>query len=141
MRTYEVAFIAAPTLTPEELEAFVAQMQTVVEGKNGKVVKVDNWGKKSLAYKIKKFRDGYYVILTLEADGAIIAELERRFRVADHVIRFISVRVDQDLKRSTKMKASRQRKMPTAAVPGFQQVSAVEPEPPAGPAEPAAPAE
>jgi len=110
VRTYEVAFIVAPTLTPEELDAFIAQMQTVVEGKSGKVVKVDNWGKKSLAYKIKKFRDGYYVILTVEADGAIIAELERRFRVADHVIRFISVRIDEDLKRAEKMKAARQRK-------------------------------
>ena len=112
MRTYEVAFIAAPTLTPEELDAFIAQMQTVVEGKNGKVVKVDNWGKKPLAYKIKKYRDGYYVIFTLEADGPIIAELERRFRVADHVIRFLSVRIDEDLKRSEKMTAARRRKAP-----------------------------
>ena len=117
MRTYEVAFIAAPTLTPEELDAFIAQMQTVVEGKNGKVVKVDNWGKKSLAYKIKRFRDGYYVILTMDADGAIIAELERRFRVADHVIRFLSVRIDEDLKRSEKMKAARQRKSSSRPVP------------------------
>lgn len=141
MRTYEVAFIAAPTLTPEELEAFIAQMQTVVEGKNGKVVKVDNWGKKSLAYKIKKFRDGYYVILTLEADGAAIAELERRFRVADHVIRFLSVRIDEDLKRSSKMKAARQRKLPPAPAPINEPVSAPEPAPPSAPAAPAAPAE
>jgi small subunit ribosomal protein S6 len=117
VRTYEVVFIAAPTLTPEELDAFIAQMQTVVEGKNGKVVKVDNWGKKSLAYKIKKFRDGYYVILTLDADGAIIAELERRFRVADHVIRFLSVRIDEDLKRSEKMKAARQRNSKSRPAP------------------------
>ncbi len=110
MRTYEVVFIAAPTLSNEELEAFIAHTQTVVEGKNGKVVKVDNWGKKSLAYKIKRYRDGYYVVLTLEGDGPMIAELERRFRVTDHIIRFISVRIDQDLKRSEKLKAMRQRK-------------------------------
>jgi small subunit ribosomal protein S6 len=131
VRTYEVAFIAAPTLTPEELDAFVAQMKTVVEGKNGTVTKVDNWGKKSLAYKIKKFRDGYYVILTLEADGAIIAELERRFRVTDYVIRFISVRTDQDLKRSEKMKASRQRKMSSAQAPAHEPVIEPEAAPPA----------
>jgi len=131
VRTYEVAFIAAPTLTPEELDAFTAQMQTVVEGRNGKVVKVDNWGKKSLAYKIKKYRDGYYVILTLEADGAIIAELERRFRVADHVIRFLSVRIDEDLKRSEKMKASRQRKSGSKPVPASQPMIEPEGEPPA----------
>jgi small subunit ribosomal protein S6 len=131
VRTYEVAFIAAPTLTPEELDAFVAQMKTVVEGKNGTVTKVDNWGKKSLAYKIKRFRDGYYVILTLEADGAIIAELERRFRVADHVIRFISVRTDQDLKRSEKMKVSRQRKMATVPTPAHEPEIEPEAAPPA----------
>lgn len=130
MRTYEVAFVAAPTLTPEELDAFIAQMRAVVEGKNGKVVKVDNWGKKSLAYKIKRFRDGYYVILSLEADGAIIAELERRFRVADHVIRFLSIRIDEDMKRAEKMKAARQRKAgekPVAAAPQMDEYDALPP--------------
>jgi small subunit ribosomal protein S6 len=135
VRTYEVAFIAAPTLTPEELDAFIAQMQAVVEGKSGKVVKVDNWGKKSLAYKIKKFRDGYYVILTVEADGTIIAELERRFRVADHVIRFLSVRIDEALKRSEKMKAARQRKnisKPPSPAPQADEYDAVPPAAPLG---------
>ena len=88
MRTYEVVFIAAPTLTSEELDAFVAQMQAVVQDKNGKVIKVDNWGKKAMAYRLKRFRDGYYVILTIEADGAAITELERRFRVSDFVSAF-----------------------------------------------------
>lgn len=133
MRTYEVAFIAVPTLTSEALDAFIAQMQSVVEGKNGKVVKVDNWGKKPLAYRIKRFRDGYYVILTLLADGAIIAELERRFRVADHVIRFLSVRVDEDLKRSEKMKIARQRKSVSRPAPAPQPASEYEAVPPAAP--------
>ena len=110
MRTYEVVFIAAPTLTNEELEAFITHAQSVVEGKNGKVVKVDNWGKKPLAYKIKKYRDAYYVVLTIEADGSAIAELERRFRVTDHIIRYLSVRIDEGLKRSEKIKAARQKK-------------------------------
>jgi len=122
VRTYEVAFIAVPTLTPEELDAFIAQMQSVIEGRNGRVVKVDNWGKKSLAYKIKKFRDGYYVILTIEADGAIVAELERRFRVADHVIRFLSIRIDEDLKRAEKMKIARQRKAGSKPAPAALQI-------------------
>ncbi len=131
MRTYEVVFVAAPTLSNEELEAFIKHTQTVVEGKNGKVIKIDNWGKKSLAYKIKKYRDGYYVVLTLEGDGAMIAELERRFRVTDFVIRFISVRIDEDLKRSEKLKAMRQRKAaskhpPAASLPEVGQ----EPVPP-----------
>jgi len=110
VRTYEVVFLTAPTLTSEELEGFTAQMQAVVEGKDGKVVKVDTWGKKSLAYNIGKHREGHYVVLTLEADGAAIAELERRFRVTDHVMRFLSVRLDEDLKRSEKLKEARRRK-------------------------------
>jgi len=115
VRNYEVVFIAAPTLTSEELDGFINHAQTVVEGKNGKVVKVDNWGKKSLAYKIKKFREGYYVVLSIEGDGSAIAELERRFRVTDYIIRFLSVRVDQDLKRSEKIKSTRHRKGPKQA--------------------------
>jgi len=110
VRTYEVVFVAAPTLTSEELDAFIALLQGVVDNKNGKLVKVENWGKRSLAYKIKRYRDAYYVVLTVEADGALIAELERRFRVTDHVIRFLSVRIDEDLKRSEKIKAARQKK-------------------------------
>ena len=112
VRNYEVVFIAAPTLTSEELDAFINHAQTVIEGKNGKIVKVDNWGKKSLAYKINKFREGYYVVLSIEAEGGAIAELERRFRVTDFIIRFISVRIDEDIKRSEKIKAARRRKAP-----------------------------
>jgi small subunit ribosomal protein S6 len=130
VRTYEVVFVAAPSVTNEELDAFINLMQTVVEGKNGKVVKVDNWGKKPLAYKIKKYRDGYYVVLTLEADGAVIAELERRFRVTDYIIRFLSVRIDEDLKRSEKLKAARQKKSASKAT---AQPQAAPPEPEAAP--------
>ena len=119
MRNYEVVFIAAPTIASEELDGFIDHIQAVVESKNGKVVKVDNWGKKSLAYRIKKFREGYYVVLTIDGDGSAIAELERRFRVTDYIIRFISVRIDEDLKRSEKIKAARQKKggKPTPEVP------------------------
>lgn len=117
MRNYEVVFVAAPTLSSEELEGFINHIQTVIEGKNGKVVKVDNWGKKSLAYKIKRFREGYYVVLTIEGDGGAIAELERRFRVTDYILRFISVRVDHALKRSEKIKAARQKKSSARVLP------------------------
>ncbi len=118
MRTYEVVFVAAPTLTSEELDGFVAHVQGVVEGKNGKIAKIDNWGKRPLAYKIKKYRDAYYVVLTIEGDGAVIAELERRFRVTDYIMRFLSVRIDEDLKRSEKLRTVRQRK---SAAPRVQE--------------------
>lgn len=130
MRNYEVVFIAAPTLTSEELEGFINHVQTVVESKNGKVVKVDNWGKKSLAYRIKKFREGYYVVLSIDGDGGVIAELERRFRVTDYIIRFISVRIDEDMKRAEKIKAARQKKgakQAPAAAPDTETAQTVEP--------------
>ena len=117
MRNYEVVFVAAPTLASEELDSFIEHIQTVVESKNGKVVKIDNWGKKSLAYKIKRFREGYYVVLTIEGDGSAITELERRFRVTDYIIRYISVRIDEAVKRSDKLKAARQKKAPPPAPP------------------------
>jgi len=126
VRTYEVVFVAAPTLTSEELDAFIALLQGVVDGKNGKLLKVDNWGKRSLAYRIKRFRDAYYVVLTLEGNGALVAELERRFRVTDHVIRFLSVRIDEDIKRSEKIKAARQKKASRRPAPAPQAGSAAE---------------
>jgi small subunit ribosomal protein S6 len=112
-------------MTAEGLDAFIALLKGVVEARNGQLVKVDNWGKKPLAYKIQKFRDGTYVVLTIEGDGPMIAELERRFRVTDAVIRFLSVRIDEDLKRSEKLKAARQRKLARRRV----QAAAAEAEP------------
>ena len=117
MRNYEVVFVAAPTLASEELDSFIEHIQSVVESKNGKIVKIDNWGKKSLAYKIKRFREGYYVVLNIEGDGSAITELERRFRVTDYIIRYISVRIDEAVKRSDKLKAARQKKAPPPAPP------------------------
>jgi small subunit ribosomal protein S6 len=133
VRNYEVVFVAAPTLTSEELEGFINHIQTVVEGKNGKIVKIDNWGKKSLAYKIKRYREAYYVVLSIEGDGSTIAEVERRFRVTDYIIRFISVRIDEDLKRSDKIKAARRKKAPKQ---GLEASFASEPEAPSMDIEP-----
>jgi small subunit ribosomal protein S6 len=129
VRTYEVVFVAAPTLSTEELDAFIEHLRTVIEGKNGKIVKVENWGKKPLAYRIQKHRDAYYVVLSLEGEGPMIAELERRFRVTDHVMRFITVRIDEDLKRSEKLKVARQRKS-AAKRPGPGAQAGVESEAP-----------
>jgi small subunit ribosomal protein S6 len=109
-RTYEVVFVAAPALSEEDLAALVEQFKKSVESKKGKVVKVESWGKRSLAYAIKKFKEGYYTVLTLEDTGEAVAELERRFRVTDSVIRFLSVRVDEDWKRQQKLKAQREKK-------------------------------
>ncbi|HEY3131118.1 MAG TPA: 30S ribosomal protein S6 [Acidobacteriota bacterium] len=110
MRTYEVVFVAAPNLSEDDLNVLVEQMKKSAESKKGKIVKVDSWGKRSLAYPIKKFKEGYYTVFTVEDNGEAVTELERRFRVTDSVIRFLSVRVDEDLKRQQKLKARREKK-------------------------------
>ncbi len=107
MRTYEVAYIAAPNTSDEDLAKLASQLDHVVTDKGGKVTKVDNWGRKRLAYRIGKFDDGIYTILYLEGTGNEIAEVERRLRVTDFVIRHQTVRTDEDLKRAEKMKARR----------------------------------
>ena len=110
MRTYEVVFVTAPTVSDEDLSVLVEQMKKSAESKNGKVVKIVAWGKRAMAYPIKKFKEGIYTIFTVEDNGDAVTELERRFRVTDAVIRFLSVRVDEDWKRQQKMKTRREAK-------------------------------
>lgn len=111
MRRYEVAIVLAPTLTEEEVDQSIETFQKVAEEKKAQVAHVDNWGKQKLAYPINKHHEGVYVILTLEEPAAeCVAELERRFRVTESVIRFLTIRVDLDLKRAEKLKAKRKRK-------------------------------
>jgi small subunit ribosomal protein S6 len=111
LRTYEATFIADPNLSDEDVDSFTQQMEKVVEGKNSKTVKIDRWGKRPLAFPIGKFRDGHVVIMTIEGDGDAIVELERRFKVTDFIIRYLTVRVDADLKRLEKLKTKRAAKM------------------------------
>ncbi len=110
MRTYEVPFIVTPTATEEDVERLITQFEQVVKDQGGKVVKVDRMGRRRLAYPIRrKFREGIYVLLLVEGSGREIAELERRLRISsDLVLRFIVVRIDEDLKRAEKIRAKRQ---------------------------------
>ncbi len=107
MRTYEIMFISAPATTEDDLSKLTSQIDQVVSGRGGKITKVDNWGRRKLAYRISKFDDGIYTLLHLEGSGNEIAEVERRLRVTDFVIRHLTVRTDEDLKRAEKMKARR----------------------------------
>ncbi|MEE8349083.1 MAG: 30S ribosomal protein S6 [Acidobacteriota bacterium] len=111
MRRYEVAVVLAPTLTEEEVDQSIETFQKIAEEKQAQVADVDNWGKRKLAYPINKYTEGIYVILTLEEPAAeSVAELERRFKVMESVIRFLTIRVDLDLKRAEKFKSRRQSK-------------------------------
>lgn len=119
MRRYEVVFVLAPTLTEDEVEQSIDGFTKAARDKGAEVVNVDKWGKRRLAFRVGKHTEAFYVVLTLaEPSGAAVAELERRFKVTDAVIRFLTVRTDLDLKRAEKFKAQREaraRKRPAAA--------------------------
>lgn len=107
MRTYEVMFITSPNTTDEEVNKLTSQIEHAATDRGGKITKIDPWGRRKLAYRIGKFDEGIYTLVHIEGTGHEIAEVERRLRVTDFVIRYMSVRTDEDLKRAAKMKAKR----------------------------------
>lgn len=106
-RVYEILFIADPNLGEPEVDALTATIQGYVEKEGGKIQKVEKWGKKRLAYLIGKHREGSYVLIVTEAPAALVKEVERRIRVTDGVIKFITVRVDEELRKAERRKAAR----------------------------------
>jgi small subunit ribosomal protein S6 len=106
-RTYEILFIADPNLGEPEVDALAAQVQGFVEKDGGKLQKVEKWGKKRLAYDVRRHREGYYVLLVVEGTGAMVKEVERRIKVTDGIIRYLTVRVDEELRKAERRKAKR----------------------------------
>jgi small subunit ribosomal protein S6 len=109
-RTYEVMFIVRPDMPEEEQERLISTLESQVSAGGGKMANVERMGKRRLAYVVRKFAEGIYVLLTVEGTGAVVAELERRLRVSEPVIKFITVRVDEEQKRLAKVKAIRDSK-------------------------------
>src|SRR5215475_14259574 len=107
LRTYEVAFIAAPNTAEDDLSKLNSQIEQIIADRGGKITKVDNWGRRKLAYRIGKFDDGLYTFVYVEGSGQEIAEVERRLRVTDFIIRYLTVRTDEALKRAEKLKSKR----------------------------------
>jgi small subunit ribosomal protein S6 len=107
MRKYEMIFIVRPDVPEEDLDKLVAQMEGVVGGAGGKLEKVDRMGRRRLAYRVGRYREGFYVLFTLEGTGDTVKEFERRLRVTDSVIKFLTVRTDEEIKRGAKFKALR----------------------------------
>ncbi len=116
-RVYEVMFIVRPDVTEEDTDKLIAGFSTTIAAGGGSVKTVEKMGRRKLAYMVRKFNDGNYVLLTIEADGAGVLELERRLRVTEPVIKFITVRIDEEEKRLAKVKALRgvRRKVEPAA--------------------------
>ena len=106
-RLYEVMFIVRPDAVEEDVDKLIAGFSATVTSGGGVVKTVEKMGRRKLAYTVRKFNDGNYVLLTVEADGAGVLELERRLRVTEPVIKFITVRIDEEEKRLAKVKAAR----------------------------------
>ena len=125
MRIYEELFIVKPDAPDEEVDALVEQLRTQLTTLGATVDKVDKWGKRRLAYRVDKYREGTYVLFQFTAAPEHVHEFERRLRVADLVLKFITVRIDETLKRLDKRKKERDKRLakraaaaPSSPAPG-----------------------
>ncbi|HSQ23101.1 MAG TPA: 30S ribosomal protein S6 [Pyrinomonadaceae bacterium] len=109
-RTYEVIFIVDPAAADEEVMRLSEGVQKIITGQGGSIVKTEMMGKRQLAYEINHKKDGTYVLLEVEGSGGEIAEVERRMRVNDQILRYMTVRVDEARRRADKLKDRRVRK-------------------------------
>jgi len=110
-RTYELMFIVRPDMPEEEQDKLISNLETQVGNAGGSVKSVERMGKRRLAYVVRKFQDGIYVLMVLEGEGGMVKEVERRLRVTEPVIKFMTVRVDEEQKRLAKVKAIRDTKV------------------------------
>ena len=109
-RIYEVVFIVDPSTQDEDLKRLTDGLQGIVTDQGGTVTKNEVMGRRQLAYRIGRSNEGIYVLFEVEGSGKEIAELERRMRVSDQVMRYLTVRVDEERRRAEKLKARRARK-------------------------------
>jgi small subunit ribosomal protein S6 len=117
-------FIVRPDVAEEDADKLIAGFTATVTGGGGAVKTVEKMGRRKLAYMVRKFNDGNYVLLTIEANGAVVLELERRLRVTEPVIKFITVRIDEEEKRLAKVKALRGVRRKPNTEPAAQAVAA-----------------
>ena len=128
MRIYEELFIINPGTPDEEIDQVIEQMQGVITSAGGTIDKMEKWGKRRLAYRVDKYREGFYVLIQFTCSPETVKELERRLRVTDSVIKFLTVRIDETLKRLDKRKKHREkrahRKATAAPAPAQPSVAA-----------------
>ncbi|HEY1424610.1 MAG TPA: 30S ribosomal protein S6 [Candidatus Acidoferrum sp.] len=121
-RLYDLIFIARPATPEDELKKIEHTVEHACTEKGGKIEKTEHWGTRKLAYRVSKHREGIYVYYQIRTShGELIAELERRLKVQDTVIKYLTIRLDEDLKRQKKLvairdkRAARRPKRPTPA--------------------------
>ena len=149
MRIYEELFILQPDVTDEVVDPLIEQLSGIITGQGGTVDKSEKWGVRKLAYRVQKFNEGYYVLLQFTAGPETVKEMERRLRVTDVVMKFLTVRIDEKLKKIEKRKKSREKRAarrpaPQVAMPALSaehmMAGAAEPGPRPGAPMPGAPA-
>ena len=119
-RTYEIMFIVRPDLEEAEIEKLIATFTGYITDGGGKVtnsLQDQKMGRRRLAYTVNKFNDGFYILLIAESPASLISEIERRLRVSEQVIKFITVRMDEENKRVAKIKAHRDAHVKRSALP------------------------
>jgi small subunit ribosomal protein S6 len=119
-RTYEIMFIVRPDVEEAEIDKLIEGFSANVTSGGGEVKSVEKMGRRRLAYTVRKFNDGFYILLNIAAEGSLITEIERRLRVSEQVIKFITVRMDEEEKRLAKVKALRDSKVKRSAQPVAQ---------------------
>ena len=110
MRNYEIMFIVNQNALEEEIDKINGQIENIITSGGGKVEKIEKMGKRRLAYEVERQREGHYVLFVMGANGDIIKECERRLRVMDAVIKYISVRTDEETRRFEKIRNYRQKR-------------------------------
>jgi small subunit ribosomal protein S6 len=143
MRIYEELFIVKPDVPEEGVDQLVETLRTQLTSAGATVDKIDKWGKRRLAYRVEKYREGSYVLLQFTCEPEAVKELERRLRVSDSVLKFITVRIDETLKRLDKRKKERDKRAarraaaaPPAAAPAQPSLAQQLSEAPAAPGMP-----
>ena len=116
IRSYEVMYIVRPDVEEADLDKLIEGFEKNVTDGGGTVKSTEKMGRRRLAYTVRKFNDGFYVLMTVLAAGSLIAEIERRLRVSEQVIKFITVRIDEEEKRLAKIKAIRSTKVKRSAI-------------------------
>jgi small subunit ribosomal protein S6 len=110
MRNYEIMFIVDPNVPEEEIDKINTQIEGVITAGGGQIQKIEKMGKRRLAYEVDRHREGFYVLFAIEANGDIVKECERRLRVMDSVIKYLTVRLDDEIRRFEKLKGYRQKR-------------------------------
>ena len=124
MRIYEELFILDPKAADEQIDSVVAQIEETVKGAGGAIDKVEKWGVRRLAYRVQKRDEGYYVLVQFSSGAKAVREIERRLRVDENVLKYLTVRIDEKLKWLEKRAAKRPQAAPpsppaeVAATPG-----------------------